>query len=429
MLRERKEGVWAGFLRKSGEKKKSLKKGGELVQLYHWRARTSKGRACEGEFLAVDEQEVAAFVRTNFGYVTGIKLIKQKKSLQTLMFQSRRIRDRERALFFKHLHVLLRSGMPLLQALKLVQDKLGPRMIAVNENLCRELTRGESLAAAMGRQKQAFPQLAVAAVEAGEISGNLTEVLESLQQYYTKQAELRRFLANACLYPLLLILFSCGTLLFFIFKVLPLFSEMYAAFRTEQSLGLQLILKVRLLLLDHYLWAACLFAAASLLLWRHRRWLRCLLPILPGYQRLQTKYLEIRFSKLLSLLLRSGVSLPQAITVAAKAAGNAEHIRKCSIFAGSVIRGIGIEQAAALSGRLFSEMGMAFLKVGENSGTLPEMLAQSAAIQEQELRAEISNLKTLLEPILIIMVAGLILLLVMSVLGPMFTLINQLPEY
>ena len=72
--------------------------------------------------------------------------------------------------------------MPLLQALKLVQDKLGPRMIAVNENLCRELTRGESLAAAMGRQKQAFPQLAVAAVEAGEISGNLTEVLESLQR-------------------------------------------------------------------------------------------------------------------------------------------------------------------------------------------------------------------------------------------------------
>ena len=123
------------------------------------------------------------------------------------------------------------------------------------------------------------------------------------------------------------------------------------------------------------------------------------------------------------------MNLPQAITVSGKAVGDGEHARKCGIFAGSVIRGIGVEQAAALSGRLFSETGMAFLKVVENSGTLPEMLAQSAAIQEQELRAEISNLKTLLEPLLIVVVAGLILLLVMSVLGPMFTLINQLPEY
>jgi type II secretory pathway component PulF len=399
------------------------------MQLYHWRARTSTGRACEGEFLAGDEQEVAAFVRTNFGYVTGIKLIKQKRSLQSLLFKSRRIRDRERALFFKHLHILLRSGIPLLQALKLLQDKLGPRMAKVNEHLCRELTRGQSLAAALERQPQVFPQLAVAAVEAGELSGNLTEVLEALQQYYAKQAELRRFVVNACLYPLLLLLFSCGTLVFFIFKVLPLFGEMYVAFRTEQSWGLQLLLESRMFLLEHYLGAAVLGAGASLILWRQRRWLRRFLPLMPGYQRLQTKYLEIRFSKLLSLLLRSGVNLPQAITVAGKAVGDDEHTRKCGIFADSVIRGIGVEQAAALSGRLFSETGMAFLKVGENSGTLPEMLAQSAAIQEQELRAEISNLKTLLEPLLIVVVAGVILLLVMSVLGPMFTLINQLPEY
>ena len=422
-------GEKAGFCTRESETNKSLKKGGEKLQLYHWRARTTTGRLYEGEFLAADEQEVAAFVRTNFGYVTGIKLIKAPRSLRTVWLKARRIRDKERALFFKHLHILLRSGIPLLQALKLLEDKLGPKMAEVGRFLCRELTRGQPLAAALHQQPKIFPPLAVAAVEAGELSGNLTEVLAALQHYYEMQAELRRFLLNACLYPCLLLLFALGTLCFFILKVLPLFGEMYAAFKTEQSLGLQLVLGVRALLLEHYVLTAVMLALGLVCAWHWRQHWQKLLAFLPGYTRLQRQYLEIRFSKLLSLLLGSGVPLPEAITVAGKAVGDAKHVRKCTIFAGSVVRGIGIEQAAALAGRLFSETGLAFLRVGENSGNLPEMLAESAAIQEQELRAEISNLKTLLEPLLIMVVAGVILLLVMSVLGPMFTLINQLPEY
>jgi type II secretory pathway component PulF len=90
-------------------------------------------------------------------------------------------------LFFKHLHILLRSGIPLLQALKLLQDKLGPRMAKVNRAPVPGIDTGSASGRSPGKTAaRFFQQLAVAAVEAGELSGNLTEVLEALQHYYAR---------------------------------------------------------------------------------------------------------------------------------------------------------------------------------------------------------------------------------------------------
>ena len=373
--------------------------------------------------------EVAAFVRTNFGYVTGIQLIRPGFSWCKLLKINRRVRNRDRALFFKHLHILLRSGIPLLTALGLLQDKLGREMARVSQVLCVELSKGESFAAALRKEKKIFPQVAVAAVEAGELSGNLTEVLASLQQYFAKQDKLWRFLVNACLYPAILLLFSAVIVVFFIVKVLPLFITMYATFNVEQTLILKSVFALREFVVQHYFNVALLVAGSLGWIWKKRAGLTVLFTWIPWYARLRRLYLEIRFSKLLALLLKSGIPLPEAITTASSTLCDAELQKRCRIFAGSVVRGISLEQAAALAGRLFSATGLAFLKVGENSGTLPEMLAESAAIQEQEFVGEIQNLKTLLEPVLIIVVAGVILLLVMSMIGPLFSLMNQLPEY
>ncbi len=399
------------------------------MQLYQWRARTVLGKAYEGEFLAANESEVANFVRTNFGYVTDIKLVKPKKSGTRKSFFQKSVKDRERALFFKHLQVLLSGGLPLLKILQLLQDKMGATMAGVCRSLSRELQRGNSFAKAMSRQPAVFPKIAVAAVEAGEMSGKLEEVLAALNKYFQRQNALRRFLVNASLYPLMLIIFALLTLSFFMVKVMPMFSEMYASFDVQRSGGLQLFFTLQAWASEHFLSLVLASVAFLILLWGQRQYLRKYFRKIPRIRNLRALLLEVRFSQLLALLLQSGISLPQAIETAGAALDDKEMEKRCAVFAGGIVRGISVYQSAALAGRLFSETGMAFLHVGENSGSLAPMLVESAAIQEQELMSQIRNLKAVLEPILILVISGLVLLMVMAVIGPMFSLINQMPEY
>ena len=170
-----------------------------------------------------------------------------------------------------------------------------------------------------------------------------------------------------------------------------------------------------------------LFVLYYLWLRRYRllKWCFCL-PLIAGYR--QT-FLEIRFCKILSLLLHSGISLPVAIKTASAGSGDKKLTAKAMVFSEAIVRGCDITKAAALASPLLSSLTIEFLIVGESSGSLATMLNEAALLLEQDFTASLKNFKVLLEPVLLIIIALVIGVMIFTVASPLLTFLTEIPEY
>ena len=131
----------------------------------------------------------------------------------------------------------------------------------------------------------------------------------------------------------------------------------------------------------------------------------------------------------MSLLLHSGISLPEAIHLAVRTLADGPSRLRAGRFAQGILHGLGIAAAAGQAGDLFSQTTREFLRIGENSGNLAPMLAEAARIREQELTNRIRELKTIAEPLLILGIAAVIFAAIAVMVSPLFSLMTQMPAY
>ncbi len=400
------------------------------MSVYRWRARDKRGEKFCGELRAGGEKEVADFIQSNYGYVTKIEEVKHWSNLDLgLKMTNSEFNDGNREKFFRQLTELLDSGMPLLKGLELMQAKSKGRMFEICNSLRIGLNKGLSLAGAMRKQKDDFTAASVRIIEAGEDSGSLSVLLDELADYYKHQNELKRFARNACIYPCIVVTLTVCTSIFFACKVLPLFMGLYSSLGIEQTPVLKMIGFV-LEEIERYRWeAACFFLFFLGEIYCQREQIKegCLrLPVLKGCYR---EMMEIRYCRVLSIMLKSGIAIPVALTAAAEALQSREMNEKSIMASFAVTRGASISQAVALNGELFSDTSIEFISVGEESGSLPEMLLQAADVVDEELQAQLKNLKEVMEPMLLLLISLLVGCVIYSMASPMFGLIAGMPDY
>ena len=400
------------------------------MNVYRWCARDKRGKKFCGELRAGSEEEVAEFIRSNYGYVTKIERIRHWKEIYA-DFNSGKyaINDALRESFFRQLAALLDSGISLIKGLEMIKLKSRGGTYEIASSLIKNLNRGLSLAAAMNKQKNIFTPASVKIIEAGENSGSLSILLDELADYYKNQSELKSFVKNACIYPCIVVSLTACTFIFFVFKVLPMFVELYSSFGIEKTSFLKLIDFIGSSI-KYFRWEAAsffLFFLGIIYCQRGRIKEGCFkLPVLSGCYR---KMMEIRYCRILSIMLKSGIAIPIALTAAAEALQSREMNEKSSMASYAVTRGARISQAIALNGELLSETSIEFISIGEDSGKLPEMLLEAAEAIDNELQAKIKNLKASIEPILLIIIALLVGCVIFSVASPMMGLISGMPEY
>ena len=133
--------------------------------------------------------------------------------------------------------------------------------------------------------------------------------------------------------------------------------------------------------------------------------------------------------RLLALMLYSGIAFPEAVLRASVTLTDVSMKNNAKKFSDNVLRGIGIAEAAMQSGNLFSQTALAFLSIGESSGELPDMLKEYAEIQEQELFTRLRDVKAVLEPVLVVLIATMIFAVMAVMLSTLFDLMTQMPEY
>lgn len=398
--------------------------------VYRWRARDTKGMKFCGELRAGGEKEVAEFIQANYGYVTGIKEVRKRKLFIKRKIRGRtKLNDSARESFFRQLSTLLKSGLPLLKGLDLIRQKSTGPMLEVTKSMILSLTEGRSLAEAMRVPKGAFTQTTLKIVEAGENSGSLNVLLDDLADYYRGENKLRSFLCNACIYPFFVIVLTICTFIFFAVKVLPVFLSLYSSLGVKQTAFLVTVRSVSEIL-SCYRWeVTCVFLFFLGLLYRQRGQIKegCLrLPVLHDCY---LKMMEQRYCRILSIMLTSGMAVPFALTAAAEALQSREMMQKSLMASNAVIRGTSISQAIALNGELFSDTSIEFISIGEESGSLPEMLWEASLVADDELQTRLKALKVMVEPILLLLVSLLVGCVLFSVASPMVGIISGMPEY
>ena len=400
------------------------------VQQYRWKAVNGAGQSFSGVCSAASEGEAAAFVRSNYGYLTFLQREKAKTAFTFGKWRTKcRLTDEERAVFFSQLALMLNSGLPVLKALSVLEERLPQKTARLCRDLQDGLQIGESLAGCVNNNRAAWGSLAAAVIAAGEAGGILCEMLDELAQYYQMQAQMKRFIKNISLYPLFLLTASLAVALVFIVKVLPLFADLYASMNAAVPPYLNLLFALQGALADNLPAFLLTLLAAVFLAVRQRGRIMQALFAVPFLKTQKQLYLEIRFCKVLALLLHGGIPLPQAAQIAGEALGDAKLRQQAENFAADVLRGLSPVEAALNAKPLFGSLSTEFIGVGAETGKLPELLARAAELLQIRFDDTLKKLKVVLEPLLLLFVAAFVSAIILAVAAPMFSLSGALPEY
>lgn len=336
---------------------------------------------------------------------------------------------KDKILFYQQLSILLSSGITLMQGLQLLSKDKRSKFSPICTLLSHSLQQGYPLSTAMQLQKSFFSPLAITLAGAGEKSGQLVFVLEEIANYYKQTEALKGFLLKAALYPALLLSAAFLVLLFFLLYILPAIAATVASLQGTPTPFLQRVLEFKTFVDDHSNLLLATISTSGLLLHAQRDRLKPLLLRLPPFHGLFYSLQEIRFCKLLALLLNSGFSITEGISLAASTLDKDGSSLQLRYFSQKLNQGMGPSAAARCLPRLFSQQTIDFLEIGAASGNMPKMLQEAAKLQEEGLRRRLMQLKELLGPSLLLIAALLTAAVICSALEPLFNLFTAIPEY
>ena len=381
---------------------------------YRWKARTRQGQICHGTLVAQDSREAGFLLKQNYAYILQLRKL---SPLEKPISFSHSLSLSEKTEFFRQLGLLLEGDIPILKALHMVSLGRNPRVCQLSRELEQDLQNGFALSQALARHGRELDPMGASLVAAGEKSGRTVYILKRLAEFYDQQRQLAKSLQQACLYPCIVLLLALGIGGYFVGSVLPVLMDMFQSLRVRPSAALQVLMTLRnvaatnpglaLSLIPMSLWSL-------LLAGRHKGVLLQHLPLVRGAYR---EFWEIRYCQLLSLLLSGGMLLDQALPAANRILPDRALRRAGRSLAQAILAVRSLGQGARENPRLFSPMTCEFIAIGEESGTLADMLAEGTAIKERAFKDKLERAKKLLEPALLLglaMGSGALMYLVLS---------------
>ena len=399
------------------------------MEAFRYEALDAAGRAVSGIVQADTARQARSQLRAQGLHPSAVEPVRARE--RALQPWARGISSDELSLVTRQMATLLTSGLTMEQALSaLIEEASAPMTREVLNGIKAEITAGLSLAAAMGAYHKSFPDFYCALVHGGEESGALPVVLQHLADYLDARQALKQKTTLALLYPVLVTLVVISIVTGLLVFVVPQIVQVFQQSRQ----GLPLLTRA-LIALSEFLRAAWPYlalagagavAAVRLALRREetRRRLHAMLLGVPWLGQLIRGVNTSRFASTLSILVGGGVPLLSALESGARVMSNAamraaiagviERVREGE----SLARSLGATHA-------FAPLMVHLVASGEASGKLEQMLARAAVLETQALERRLATFLTLLEPVMILVMGGVVLLIVLAILLPVIE-INSL---
>ncbi len=393
---------------------------------YRYKGRNAQGALITGELEAANEGAAADQLMRRSIIPLSVEAFEPARPLDWRGMLRKPLPTAELLMFTRQMLSLTRSGIPLLQALTgLAQSQRNPLMRETLESVTRELTSGRTLSAALNAHPRVFSDIYVAMVHVGENTGRLDHAFERLSGHLQQEQETRRQIQSAMRYPVLVVGFIFVAMGVLNLLVIPQFAQMFAKFGAELPLPTRILIASSDLFVRFWPLLLLLLLAGGVgtKLWLNspagrRRWdgWKLRLPIVGSLVRRASLG---RFARSLAMMLRGGVPVNQSLALVAEAVDNRfMHGRIIGMRRG-IEGGESIRRAAGGAG-LFTPLVLQMIAVGEETGRIDELLDDVAAFYEGEVEYELKGLTARLEPILLVMVAGMVLLLALGIYLPMW---------
>lgn len=400
------------------------------MAVFRYRARRREsGALVTGEINQLSPREAAAALSSRGLVVVELRERAATRRLLPNLFQTR-VTPKERAIFYRQLATMIRAGLPLVVALAAIRAQSRSRLRMCLAEVEQAVRGGEALYEALAAFPEDFPRVQIEMIRAAENAGLMDSVLERLALETEREVRLREKTRSALTYPAVVVLVTGTVLLFIMGFVLPTFESMLAGMGVSPPLLTRLLFSGRDVLLRYWYWAAALLILllAAVLWWLRTptSWAildRALLKVPLVGPLVQLLSLS-RFARSLSALLKSGIPLLTGLRMAAAVCGNRYYEGIMNDVSRQVEDGTSLAQALEAT-QAVPPLMLQMVIAGENTGLLDEMLAKVADFYEAEAESRLSDLASLLEPVLILFVGGIIGLLALTVFLPVFTLINS----
>ncbi|MDH5360239.1 MAG: type II secretion system F family protein [Gammaproteobacteria bacterium] len=395
----------------------------QQFETFVWEARDPSGSKINGEITALNPILAKAELRQRNIHATRIK--RKPKPLFNL---KDRIKQADMGIFSRQLSTMIDSGVPVVQALDIISsgtDK--PSMQKLLEEVRNDVAAGSQLAHALAKHGQYFDHMFCNLIHVGEESGTLDTMLNRLADYQERMQQVKSRIRKALAYPVTVLMISFILTVFMLVKVVPQFESLYASFGGTLPLLTRIVVQISEFMQQWWLLISLtIIAAISALVYSYKHSLKTRiritnilmrLPILGGIVK---KAAIARFARTLSTMFSAGVPLVTALETVAEAVDNEIYRERILAMRDSVATGEQLQSTLRQSKFLFPNMVTQMIAIGEESGSLDNMLGKIAEFYEEEVNNTVDTLSTLMEPIIMLILGVVVGGLVLSMYLPIF---------
>ena len=398
---------------------------------FTYTAKRDRGGPFSGELAGDSKAAVVAELRRKGFTVLRLEEKRSLPDFKEILAASKRIKARDKAVFARQFATMINAGLAVLRALYILEAQTeNSRLTTIIKAVREDVEAGMPLSDAMAKHPAAFDRLYVSMVRAGEAGGALDQTLNRLATQLEKDDSLRRSIKAAMTYPILIAGFAILVMIGMLLFIIPIFSSMYKDLGGELPSLTRMMMGISNALKGYWF---IIFPVIILLVWAlvrlknteqgRRAWDRAKLKLPMKLGPVVQKIAVARFSRTLATLVGAGVPILQAIDITGKTSGNWV-IEDSMVDVKESVRG-GETIARPLSRvDVFPPMVTQMISIGEETGALDAMLNKIADFYEDEVEAAVKSLTSIIEPVMMMFVGGLVGVIVISMYLPMFNMMN-----
>ena len=394
---------------------------------YVCRVGTPSGDVVERAFTAPDERALRAELEQQGLYLLSVR---RGLSLSAFRLRKRRVDPAMLLVFSQELAALLKAGLPLFQSLDVMLDRQRDPVLRQSLTTVRQKVKsGIALSDAFRQEGELYPPIFSASLVAGERSGNLDQVLRRFSSHLRLNQTLRKKAVSAAVYPIVLLTMMAALVAILLVWVIPQFKSFYEGLGAELPLATRMLLAVATAVRANLLWIVLGIGmlVTSVVYWLRREGSGVVLDRtllrLPYFGGLMRMYATSQLMRTLSTLLAGGLPLMNALEVAAASIGNRAMARAVGTATGRIREGASLTTALESTGML-EALPLEMVKVGEQTGALGDMLNAIAEFYDEELDTQMATVLSLVEPVLLVLMAVIVAAMLLAFYLPMFQAIS-----
>jgi len=403
------------------------------MAVFSYKAKDSDGNIKNGKFDAKNKNELEKKLRNLGLSVIFSKEDKNEKTTIEISKILKRVSVIDKMLFTRHLGVMLKAGLPFSRSIAVLSEQTNNAyFIDILQLIQEDIQKGNSLADSLAKHPKVFDNLFVSMIRIGEIGGTLEEVLEILYIQLKKEHELSSRIKGAMMYPsvILFAMVVIGTLMMMF--VVPSLLDIFKDMEVELPLSTQIIVFISDALQNHgiSILLGVLILAGSFFKCiktsKGKRYFDYFLLRLPTIKGIIAKVNMARFSRTLSSMIASGISIVEALKIISDTLGNTYYKESVKDACQHVQKGIELSEIIGKYDKLYQPLMVHMIEVGEETGTLEETLKQVAEFYEDEIEQITANMSSIIEPILMLIIGGAVGIFAISMIQPMYGIMEHM---